>query len=58
VEDQEIVELLKDPVKFACVIHCLLSIKNLDDVMKEHSELEVFKIACEATRDAYRGEAS
>jgi hypothetical protein len=58
VEDQEILELLQDPEKLVCVVHCLSTIDNLDEVIKEHGELEVFKIACEATRDAYRGEAS
>lgn len=57
-EDQEIIEVLKDPEKLACVIHCLLSIKNLEDVMKEHGEHEVVRIAIEATKEAFGGENS
>ncbi len=57
-EEQEIIELLKDPVKFACVIHCLLSIKNLDGEMKKHGVTEVVLAACEATKEAFGGEAS
>lgn len=56
-EDQEIVELLKDPEKLLCVIHCLSKIKNLDEVIREHGDMTVFRIACEATKEAFGGEA-